>query len=300
MSYSPPAPDQIRDTQNRDDQLALLLAQRRLYSKAKIWAGLRGVGLGGVAVASPLIAAVEPDLTTVCASSAATWFALNRLVFRPAERRLATRAATVQEQFDTRVFDMPTIAVRDPQVLPEEVARLTGGRAARRKAYSHDRLRDWYPINRTVSGAVAVAIAQRANLAYTQELLRRSANLWVGLLSAWAVIAVAIGILASFSLETFLLAVVLPILPPLLDAADEWQRVRTAGKERRALTLEIQEAITADDNTQISPDQLLGWQAQLFALRRDAPLVPDWLYWILRPGIEREMKEAAKSLGANT
>lgn len=299
MSYSPPAPDQIGDAQNRDEQLALLLAQRRLYSKAKIWANVRGVGLGGVAVASPLIAAIQPDLTTVSASLAAAWFTLNRLLFRPVERKWATLAAGVQEQFDTRIFAMPTIAVRDPQVLPEEIVRLTGGRADRRAAYSQDRLRDWYPINRTVPGSVAVAIAQRGNLAYTQELLRRSANLWVGLLSAWAGIAVAIGIFASFSLEAFLLAVVLPILPPLLDAADEWQRVRAAGRERRALTLEIQDAIAANDKTPISPDQLLGWQAQLFALRRDAPLVPDWLYWMLRPAIEREMKEAAKSLGAN-
>lgn len=297
MSYRPPTPDQIRDAQNQDEQLALLLAQRRLYSKAKVWANVRGVGLGGIAVASPLLVAVQPDASTVSASVAAMWFSLNRLVFRPIERRLATRAATVQEEFDTRIFAMPTIAVRDPQVLPEEVSRLTGGRVARRKAYSQDRLRNWYPINRTVAGSVAVAIAQRGNLAYTQELLRRSANLWIGLLSAWAVIAVAIGILASFNLETFLLAVILPILPPLLDAADEWQRVCAASKERRALTLDIQDAIIADSKNSISPSQLLGWQAQLFALRRDAPLVPDWLYGLLRPGIEREMNEAAKNLG---
>lgn len=300
MSYSPPTPDQISDAQNRDEQLELLLAQRRLYSKAKVWANVRGIGLGGVAIAAPLIVAVQPALATASASVAAAWFTLNRLVFRPIERRLATRAATVQEHFDTRVFGMPTIAVRDPQVLPEEIVRLTGGRAARRKAYSHDRLRDWYPIVRTVSGATAIAVAQRANLAYTQELLRRSANLWLALLTVWALAAVGIGVVASFSLEAFLLAIVLPILPPLLDAADEWLRVRAAGKERRALTLEIQDAIEADSTAPVSPDQLLGWQAQLFALRRDAPLVPDWLYWILRPGIEREMKESAKSLGANT
>lgn len=298
MTYTPPSPTQINEAQNDDAQLRLLLAQRRLYSRAKVWANVRGFGLGIVAIASPLAVAVWPDSATGAASIAAGWFALNRLVFRPAERRAATPAATIQEQFDTRIFSMPTIAVRDPQVLPEEVVRLTNKKwNLRKKAYSAERLRNWYPINVNVDGRVAIAIAQRGNLAYTEALLRRSANLWVGLLTGWAILAVAIGLIAGFSLESFLLAIVLPILPPVLDAADEWQRVRAARKERRALTLEIQDAITNDPAKPISPDQLLGWQAQLFSLRRDAPLVPDWLYWLLRPGIEQEMEAAADMLG---
>lgn len=297
MTYTPPSTSQINDAQNDDANLRLLLAQRRLYSRAKVWANVRGFGLGIVAIASPLVVAAWPDAATAAASVAAGWFALNRLVFRPAERRAATPAATIQEQFDTRIFSMPTIAVRDPQVLPEEVTRLAGKRKGRRKAYSTERLRNWYPINLQVDGRVAIAIAQPGNLAYTQELLRRSANLWIGLLAAWAVLAVAIGLAADFSLESFLLAIVLPILPPFLDAADEWQRVRAASKERRALTLEIQDAIANDPKNPISPDQLIGWQSQLFSLRRDTPLVPDWLYGVLRSGIEREMSDAAEDLG---
>lgn len=297
MTYTPPPPSQVAETQNEDSQLRLLLAQRRLYSRAKIWSNVRVLGIGIVAIASPLLVAVWPDFATTAASVAAGWFALNRLVFRPAERRDATRAATIQEQFDTRVFSMPTIAVRDPQVLPEEITRLAGKRTVRKKAYSSERLRDWYPINPNVDGRVAIAIAQRGNLAYTEALLRRSANAWVSLLTIWAVMAVAIGLIFNFSLESFLLAIVLPILPPSLDAADEWQRVRAAGKERRALTLEIQDAILHDSTKPISPDQLIGWQAQLFALRRDAPLVPDCMYWWLRSGVEREMQDAADALG---
>ncbi|MBB0969017.1 hypothetical protein G6016_08600 [Dietzia aerolata] len=300
MTYAPPTPKDISDSQNQEAQLRLLRAVRRLYSKAKFWANVRGVGLGVVAVVAPLTVAVKPDLATTSASVAAAWFVLNRLVFRPLERSHATRAATVQEQFDSRIFGMPTIAVRDPQVLPEEVTRLTGKRLARRKAFSDDRLRDWYPINKAVPGPVAVAIAQRGNLAYTQELLRRSANLWAGVVAVWAVAAFVIGLVADFTLENFLLAIVLPVLPPLLDAADEWQRVRAAGKERRALTIEIQDAIHANSQAPISGEQLLGWQSQLFSLRRDSPLVPDWLYSILRSGIEREMKDTAKSLGGGS
>lgn len=295
--YAPPSPDQIADSQNEDAQLRLLLSQRRLYSQAKIWSNIRIAGLGVVAIASPLIVAVWPGAATAAASVAAIWFAFSRLVFLPAERRDAMRAATIQEQFDIRIFAMPSIAVRDPRVLPEEITRLAGKRSIRKKAYSSERLRDWYPINRSVDGRVAIAIAQRGNLAYTEALLRRSSNAWVILLSGWVVIALGVGVICRFSLVTFLLAIVLPIVSPYLDALDEWQRVRVAGKERRALALEMQQAILDDSTTPITADLLLGWQAQLFALRRDAPLVPDWLYWALREGVEQEMNDAAAALG---
>lgn len=192
---------------------------------------------------------------------------------------------------------MPTIAVRNPRLMPEEIRRLTGDRIRRKKAYSDESLKNWYPIQTDVDGAVAIAISQRANLAYSQTLLSRNAAVWLATLIVWAVIAVGIGVASNFSLLTFLLVVALPTLPPLLDAADEAMRVRAAGRERRAMADEMQDAISAHASTSIQPQQLLTWQAQLFALRRDSPLVPDWLYWLLRPQTEDEMNDGAKTIG---
>lgn len=116
------------------------------------------------------------------------------------------------------------------------------------------------------------------------------------LLIAWAVVAVFIGLANRFDLLTFLLVVALPTLPPLLDAVDEALRVRAAGRERRAMADQIQDAITAASEEPIQPEQLLAWQAQLFALRRDSPLVPDWLYWLVRPRTEDEMNDGARTI----
>jgi len=296
MTYSPPTAQAIADAQNLDQNLRLLLAQRRLYSRAKAWTMVRGTGIGIVAVSAPILAAVWPEAALAVATVAAAWFALNRLLFRSLERHYATRGATVQEQFDTAIFGMPTIAVRDPRVLPEEISRLTGERVRRRRAYSDEKLRDWYPIQTDVDGSVAIAISQRANVAYSQTLLARSAGLWLGLLILWAAVAIVIGIVRDFDLVTFLLVVAIPTLPPLLDAADEALHVRAAGKERRALATQIQDAIDTDTEAPIGPEQLLAWQMQLFALRRDSPLVPDWLYWALRPRTEGEMNDGAKTI----
>lgn len=296
MSYTPPQSTEIAEAQNSDANLRLLLAQRRLYSRAKVWSMVRGIGVGIVAIAAPVLTAVVPEAAIIIAAVAAGWFALNRLLFSFLERYFAARGATAQEQFDTSIFGMPTIAVRSPRLMPEEIRRLTGDRIRRKKAYSDESLKNWYPIRTDVDGTVAIAISQRANLAYSQTLLSRNAALWLALLIAWAVVAVFIGLANSFDLLAFLLVVALPTLPPLLDAVDEALRVRAAGKERRAMADQIQDAITTASDEPIQPEQLLAWQAQLFALRRDSPLVPDWLYWLIRPRTEDEMTDGARAI----
>jgi hypothetical protein len=299
-AYRPPGAADIARAQNTDANLKLLLAQRRLYSRAKVFTAVRGIGIGLVAVAAPLIAAFYPPLTVWAATVAAGWYALNRVLFRPLERRYATRGATAQEQFDVAVFGMPTIAVREPRVLPEDIARIAGAGRARRRAITVEKLRHWYPIQNDVPGRVAIAIAQRGNLSYTRRLLERHASLWLWLLIGWAIVALAIALRFGFSLATFLLAVAIPVMPPLVDAWDEFLHVRAAGREREAIANEIEDAVKADATHPIHPEQLLAWQAQLFALRRDAPLVPDWLYWLLRDRAEAEMSEAAETIGKST
>lgn len=295
--YEPPDAGAIADAQNEESNLKLLLAQRRLYSRAKTWTTVRGVGIGLIAVAAPLIAAFWEPLAVWVAAVAAGWYILNRVVFRRLERREATRGATAQELFDTAVFGMPTIAVREPRLLPEDVARVVGrGYPRRRQAFAEEKLRNWYPIQTSLPGRVAIAIAQRGNLTYTRRLLQRHAMLWLWLLCGWAVTAIVIALCFEFSLAMFLLAVALPVMPPLVDAWEEYSQIRVAGREREALANEIEDAVRSDTASPISPQQLLTWQGQLFALRRDSPLVPDWLYWLLRDRAEAEMSEAAETI----
>jgi hypothetical protein len=278
----------------------LLLAQRRLYSRAKQWAAFQSLGIGLVAVAAPICTALDPDAAVPVAAVASVWYFLNHVVFRQLERAAATKGATVQEQFDTTIFGMPTIAVRDPRVSPEDIARAAGGRNERQQDYAIQKLRDWYPIQDGATGRVAIAIAQRGNVAYTRRLLAWNAAIWLSVLAAWTVVAFAIALWREFTLAEFLLVLAIPLLPPLVDAWEDFVNVRSAGRERDALAAEIQDAVQADGGVPIKPEQLVAWQSQLFALRRDAPIVPDWLYKLLRKRNEAEMSEAAETLGRTT
>lgn len=293
-NYQPPSSSEILASQNSDNHLNLLLAQRKVYSSAKIWSNVRYFGVFVVAVSAPTLTAFDKHLAVPLATVASIWYVLNIVLFKYLERRGAARGAIIQEEFDMRIFGMPMIAVREPRILPEDMAALK--MPSRRAMYSVEKLRDWYPIENHLPGRVAIAIAQRANAAYTRRLLLWYASLWLTVLVVWALVAVGIGLCKGFSLETFLLAVAIPILPPLVDAWEEFTRVRSASREREALANEIHDAIAADPVSQILPEQLLAWQSQLFSLRRDAPLVPDWLYKLLRKRNEREMLAAAKEI----
>lgn len=296
MSYTPPSAPEIARAQNEDQALRILLAQRRLYRRAKVWSTVRGLGIGIVAIGSPIIAALYPTLAVLLASVAAGWFALNRLAFSRFERHYVERAATAQQQFDTSIFLMPSIKAGGYRLMPEEIHRLTGDEISRRRAYADEGLFNWYPIQVQLDGTKAIAIAQRANVAYSHALLNRSAALWTSLLVVWFAVAVCIALSNSFDSQTLLLAVVLPILPPLLDAIDEWHHVRAASEERRAMANQIEHTIETAQAERVRPEQLLAWQAQLFTLRLEAPLVPNWLYRLMRPRTEDEMNVGAETL----
>ncbi|ARU41198.1 hypothetical protein CCB80_08650 [Armatimonadetes bacterium Uphvl-Ar1] len=255
---------------------------------------MRYLGVFVVAVSAPVLTAYDEHLAVTLATVASVWYVFNIALFKYLERRGAARGAIIQEEFDMKIFCMPMIAAREPRILPEDMVALK--MPSRRAMYSIEKLRDWYPIETNSPGRVAIAIAQRANAAYTRRLLLWYASLWLVVLIVWAFVAVWIGLFRDFSLATFLLAVVIPILPPLVDAWEEFTVVRLASREREALANEIHDAIAVDAVNEILPEQLLAWQSQLFSLRRDAPLVPDWLYKLLRNRNEREMLAAANDM----
>lgn len=218
--YQPPASADIAAAQNQDRNLRLLLAQRRIYAKAKWWALLRSLGISLIAIAAPLITAIVPRASVALGAVAGVWIFLSRTVFAAKEEALAAKGAAVQEEYDQAVFAMPDLALRKPQISLEDLAALAGEDSGFAQALAEEDLRDWYPVDTTVGGNFSVAIAQRANAAYAERLLAANANIWLALTIAWALIAVVISLMLELGLATFLLGVALPLLPALLDVFD--------------------------------------------------------------------------------
>jgi hypothetical protein len=292
-TYTPPTAKEIAKRQDEDDSLHLLIAQRRLYSKAKKWLSFRLIGMGAIAILTPIIAFIWAHADVIVGAISGAWIFLGRTLFYSLEKGLSAKAAAVQEMFDIRVFKMPHLADRTPVPTLEEIAAITGADNTIMRQAKNEHLLEWYAINPSDSGLTAVAICQRINTSYSKSLLNTTSKVWLGLIVFWSLFLVAFSIYLRLPIDTFLLAVMLPLLPAFLDKWEFWKGFRKAENQREAMTQEIEAKIK---NNSVSGGDLLLWQARMYELRRDMPLVPDRVYSFMRNINERSMRTAARQL----
>lgn len=294
--YTPPASANIKSRQNDTDALRLLVAQRRLHSKAKVWQGVLWFGLLAIGVAAPLVSVIWPSLAVVSGAIAGAWLFLGRTLLQRLQTRQTDRAAAAQEEFDFLVFNMPRTVSRSNAPRVDELAKLAGPDAEIDAVAKSERLVDWYPVDGANAGVVSVAIAQCANAAYSNRLLRTTVTLWVVVSVVWGAVLAVLSLTADLKLSTFLAGVLLPVLPATLDVFEYIVALHRAGQDRGSLARTI-EGRLSDQGTPIEPAELLVWQERMYELRRSTPQVPNWLYKLTRASNEAAMHSAANELG---
>lgn len=294
--YSAPNASVIAATQVSQPALRLMLAQRALYARAKRWTYLRWIGFSVMGIVAPLVAVFIPTAAVIVGAAAGIWIFLSRTVFKAFEGDLAAQGAAVQEDFDRLVFGMPPLGTREPRPTPENLADCAGPEHSVFQRSQREGLTDWYPLDQDVAGTVCVAIAQRANAAYSERLLRVNARSWLMVLAAWAFVIIAASLAIGMGLSTFLLGVAAPLLPASLDVYDQWRTSRRACSDRRSMADDIERAVRGTSQKPLSDEDLLVWQERLYSLRRSGPLVPDRIYARTRRANEQAMKAAAADL----
>src|SRR5215203_6040583 len=238
--YTPPKSSVMRERQDEDEALRLLIAQRRLHRRAKRWLGLRLIGMAVIALGAPVVSVIRPDLAVFAGAVAGSWLFLERTIFLYAQTSTLAKAAAIQEQFDFFVYDMPGSV--DRSVLPslEEIVRIADAHNKLRDAAEREKVVGWYSIEDSSSGVVAVALCQRSNASYADHLLKTTAKLWTVLTSMWFVALVVASILAELSLLQFIAGVFLPILPAGLDIVQYVLGIWQAARDRKDLADSIQ------------------------------------------------------------
>ncbi len=292
-TYTPPSAKEIKKRQDENDSLRLLLAQRKLYSKAKQWLSLRLMGMSAIAFLAPIIAFIWPQSAVIVGAVSGAWIFLGRTLFSSLEKGLSSKAAAVQEMFDVRVFKMPHLADRTPSPTLEEIAVITGADGTIVKQAKDEKLLEWYAVNPSDNGITTVAICQRINTSYSKSLLNTTSKVWLGLIIFWSLILVGVSIYLQLSLNTFILAVMLPLLPAFLDKWEFRKGFKKAENQRDSMTQEIESKINSNS---VSSNDLLVWQSRMYELRRDMPLVPDKVYGFMWNVNEKAMKVAARQL----
>lgn len=292
--YTPPTSAAIAKRQNDDEALRLLLAQRRLYTRAKRWQGVRWIGLLVLGVAAPFISILVPALAVFVGALTGAWLFLGRTFLASAEARTMTKAAAIQEDLDLYIFGMPHSIERTSKPTIEEIELLIQCDRGLREEAKSERLLDWYDIDETHPGAETVAIAQRANASYTDRLIRTAVRVWAAVTFIWLAIHLIWSSLSGLAFGLILLGVLFPLLPAVLDVAEYLRSTWRAAQDRADLANTIQSRI--EDEVPILGQELLVWQGQIYDLRRTTPQVPDWLYKITRKRNEAAMHAAAKRL----
>lgn len=294
--YRPPSTASLIMAQDDLPALRLLLAQRKLYSRAKRWSFLRWIGFSLIGVAAPILTVTVPSAAVAVGALAGVWIFLSRTLFSSAEQERAAKAADIQEQFDLRVFKMPHQVSRVPSASMEEISALVGDDASALREIDNERLRSWYPFDSRLNGTTSIAIAQRANAAYSERLLNANANVWLAITVLWSCAAVIVSLVVGLSLSAFLLGVALPLLPALLDVWDQYRSTKRAGAVRRSTADDIERYVRGQADRELAPEDLLLWQDQLYELRRRAPQIPNLVYKRARPRNERAMNAAVAEL----
>lgn len=294
--YSPPTSGTIKSRQNDTDALRLLIAQRRLYRRAKRWLSVRWIGMVIIGIGAPVVAVLWPPLAVASGAVAGAWLVLGRTLLLFLQGALTAKAASVQEQFDFYVFQMPDTAKRSTLPSLEDISKIAGPDEQIRTVANTEELLDWYPIDNDDDGALSVALSQRANASYADSLLRTTAIVWAVATVVWVVVLIFLSVVIGLSLSAFLLGVLLPVLPAFLDVVQYVVGVWRSASERRGLAQAIESHVTNSENHSIEGQDLLVWQERLFDLRRSAPEVPDFLYKIRRKVNERAMHSAARLL----
>lgn len=294
--YSPPPTATIMSRQNETAALRYLIAQRRLYSRAKRWLAIRWLGLLVIGIGAPVASILWPSMAVASGAVAGIWLFLGRTLLVFFQNATTTKAAAVQEQFDFYVFQMPDNANRSALPSLEDIARIAGPDDQLVGVAKKEKLLDWYPLDKSDDGTVSVAVSQRANASYTDSLLRTTAIVWAVVTAIWVVGLVAASVLLKFELAAFLLGVVFPVLPAFLDVVQYVAGVWRSAGERRDLARTIESHIDGSEGP-VDGQDLLVWQERIFDLRRSSPEVPDLLYKIRRKVNERAMHSAARQLG---
>ncbi|MCV7595450.1 S-4TM family putative pore-forming effector [Micrococcus luteus] len=294
QEYTPPTSRSIAIRQNDDEALRLLLAQRRLYTRAKRFQGGRWIGLLILGIAGPFISILIPCSAVAVGAITGVWLFISRTFLTAAEVQTMTKAAAVQEELDLYVFQMPETIERASRPTIEDIELLVRDDEGLRATARREQLVDWYDVDPSHPGAETVAIAQRANASYTDRLIRTAVAVWAIVTFVWLAVLLTWSALSGLAFGVILLGVLFPVLPAVLDVADYLRSTWRAAHVRADLARTIESRLEDEDS--IVGQELISWQTQLYDLRRTTPQVPDWLYKITRKRNEAAMRAASSRL----
>ncbi|WP_328366912.1 S-4TM family putative pore-forming effector [Micromonospora zamorensis] len=290
--------DSLLRRQNRPEMLALLHAMSVCHRRAQRLDNLRMVLSIAIGVVGAVVAFTGVSAIAVTAVGA-LWAVVNAIGLGSWSTGQLRRAATLQEMFDVRLFELPWNAVAAGEPLgAEEVSRLD-------RAYRGDEwyLRDYYEVP-PLPRPYDVLACQQQNLGWGARVRRRYAYSVLGGVALWSTVGVVFAVTADLTVANLLTQWFVPSLGALLLGLEIYRGQRGVATERdRALGI-VQRRLTAavqrGDDPSVEPDLLtLARQTQdlIFQSRQSQARVPDWFFRRFHAADRVDFQAAMTNLG---
>lgn len=229
----------IAQEQNTPESLRLLAAQKRMYSLAKRLHFVRIVSVLLLELAAPFVVLAIPAWRDGLELVGAVLTLVSALMLTSMEASRVKQAATVQEQLDVHLFQLPW----NETLVGHEVAPELINSAANEYKSGDNKIRDWYPDLGGVPYPKDALLCQRTNLMWGVRLQSTYAYTLLGVTAGYFLLGVLIGILKQESLVAYLVALLVPSLPALLEAIDIYKRHTESAREKADLLAHVEALI---------------------------------------------------------
>ena len=259
--------------QNLDVNIDRLLAQRRLYSNAKIMQYI----LIAITVIIPVLIAFVTNFSNLRIDDTSWIYTIYAIVVIFGEKileifidRNKKTAASIQEKFDTNIFDIPENELLNSVFIDHDIVRKYS-KKDKLNANKISRVTNWY--------------STRIDCLQTTSL---SVLTFITLL--------IISLTNDFSLKKFIIEVILPSIPILnftykeinqnIESVDNLQKLREIIENKLS---------SLSRNDVIEIEELRNIQDRIFNNRILSPLIPDFIYKILWTELEDEMNYSVEN-----
>ena len=281
--------NKIAQTQNGDKNIARLAAQRKLYNDIEV---LDKINLC-FSVIIPLGFAAMQEITrwnwaevvSACVSIA---MLVLSLIISSQGKAKKTLAASIQQEFDIDVFQMPwdNKLFGKRKNLNSEIAkhskRILNDDRKKNKLYNWYRTEvDTFPLNK------AILICQKENFSWDAGLRKRYRIVALVFVSGIIIVSVGICLLKGDSVQNLLLRFVI-ILPAL-----RWFVNVISGLNDDLKRMEsLENALYSTEDKQMIDLQFI--QKEIFENRKSAIKIPNWFYNFFRDNDEDRERRSAE------
>ena len=284
----------IKELQNKPENVMLLAAQRQLYNKAK--------NAFAVQVALTVIAVIGLNFLKLIPKEKVPfdtgWFALLAVVVAIIDlsvfvvyiSNMRTTAAKIQELFDCRLYGLQWNKFNAGSQPEKADIR---NNADEYKVNHNSPLKDWYDIDlEGLPQEKAIILCQEINLYYDGRLREKfkQHSLWT--LVVLGVMSLLIGFSRNFTVSKLFKDVIAPLLPALALTI----KVYTENAKSIKASSELKKVVNMIRQSTATPtvEQLRQIQDKIYCSRKDSALVPEWFYNRKRKKLEQDMKITAE------